>query len=664
MPREEAMTIGRCRTILLFLAALPLAGCAAIRVQRAEGPTISGAWAASSFTEATLSPRTRQTLRRLDLETVYDANPSDVADKLHAMALRDARPEVLFSLAEIYYIRGAKADKKGQPDAFVSYYLSAGYAYHFLFDETSRSPDIRTLNADDQPVARADKIFDPRFRLACDLYNLGVAKCIIAAQRVGQFDPRQRLVLPGRDGSQTIHLAVVHHGFAFRPEEFGGVRLCSDFQVTGLPNHHRTYGLGVPLIGSLDAEAKVPRHDYYPTQVEFPITAFFRFEGGLDALRERKAGQLEFVNPLEHQTILVGKRRVPLESDLTTPMAHYLANAGLDNAGYRSFLSPDSLGAAAGLHALEPYKPGKIPIVLIHGLLSTPITWAPMFNDLQADPTIRNRYQFWVYYYPTGNPYLVTAASLRKDLAKMRRAIDPEKKDAALDDLVLVGHSMGGLVSRLLTVDGGDDFWKTASSTPLDLLRLKPDSRAELLQTYYFERQPQVRRAIFLGTPHHGSKISESTLGRLASRLAGLPLRVVAATHDLVQENPDLAKFFLEHPMPTSVDLLDPEAVALQLIADRPRPDSVRYHSVIGVTGRDTLLFERLFGGGYGQPSDGVVPYASAHIESAESELVVPADHFHVHHHPLAILEVRRILLEHLREADQRQPIRQVGSGP
>ena len=654
------MSINHCRTLLLFVALLP-AGCAAIRVQRTDGPTITGAWAASSFTEATLSPRTRQTLRRLDLEAAYDADPNGVADKLHAFALSDSRPELLFSLAEIYYIRGATAEKKKRPDAFVSYYLSAGYAYHFLFDDTSRSADIRSLNADDQPASRVDKIFDPRFRLACDLYNLGVAKCIVAAQRVGHFDPRCQLVLPGRERSQAIRLEVVHQGFAFRPEEFGNVLLCSDFQVTGLPNHHRTYGLGVPLIGSLDPEAKVPKHDFYPAQVEFPITAFFRFEGGLDALHERKAGRLEFVNPLQRQDILVGKRRVPLESDLTTPMAHYLANAGLDNAGYSGFLRPDSLGAAGGLHALEPYKPGKIPVVLIHGLLSTPLTWAPMFNDLQADATLRDRYQFWVYFYPTGNPYLVTAASLRQDLAKMRQSIDPDKKDAALDDMVLVGHSMGGLISRLLTVDGGDDFWSTASKTPLNLLRLQPDSRAELLQTYYFEKQPQVRRAIFLGTPHHGSKLSESTLGRLGSRLAGLPIKMAAVTRDLVKENPDLATYFLQHPLPTSVDLLDPDAAALQLIANRPRPEAIRYHSVIGVSKRDTLLVERLFGGGYCQPSDGVVPYASAHIDSAASELVVPADHFHVHHHPLAILEVRRILLEHLREADRREPIRQVG---
>src|SRR5262249_43605628 len=164
----------------------------------------------------------------------------------------------------------------------------------------------------------------------------------------------------------------------------------------------------------------------------------------------------------------------------------------------------------AGLHTLEPYQPGRIPVVLVHGLLGTPITWAPLVNDLQADPVLRRRFQLWVYFYPTGNPYLLTAADLRGELAKMRKTLDPEGKDPALDDMVLVGHSMGGLVSRLMTVDGGDDFWRLVSGAAFDDLRLQPGTRAELRNTFYFERQPFITRAIFLGTPHRGSKLSPS----------------------------------------------------------------------------------------------------------------------------------------------------------
>src|SRR5262249_41380754 len=153
-------------------------------------------------------------------------------------------------------------------------------------------------------------------------------------------------------------------------------------------------------------------------------------------------------------------RTVPLETDLTTPLAYYLAGTDLDRLQYVGFLRADRLQGRTGIYTPEPYQPGKIPVVLVHGLLSSPLTWAPLFNDLRADPRIRERFQFWVYFYPTGNPYLATAADLRKNLARLRADFDPEHKDAALDRMVFVGHSMGGLVSKLMTTDSGDDFWE------------------------------------------------------------------------------------------------------------------------------------------------------------------------------------------------------------
>jgi hypothetical protein len=227
-----------------------------------------------------------------------------------------------------------------------------------------------------------------------------------------------------------------------------------------------------------------------------------------------------------------------------------------------------------------------------------------MYNDLLADPVLRRRFQFWVYFYPTANAYLAS-------------------------------------------------------------LKLQPGTRAELRNTFYFERQPFVTRAIFLGTPHRGSKVSPSSLGRLGARLAGIPRQLMETARDILEDNPQLAAAFRKHPLPNSIDLLDPDTPALQLIAHRPRPASVRYHSVIGVVSSHTLLVERLFGGGLRRASDGVVPYASAHLDDVASELVVPADHYQVHHHPLAILEVRRILLEHIRDYDERhRPILRLGGRP
>src|SRR5205814_6834344 len=151
------------------------------------------------------------------------------------------------------------------------------------------------------------------------------------------------------------------------------------------------------------------------------VTAFFRFEGGLDDLFARRTGRLELYNPLTVQSVDVRGHTVPLETDLTTPLAYYLAKSGLQNIEYQLFVSPDKIGDRAGIRMLEPYQPGKIPVLLVHGLLSSPLTWSPALNDLTADPVLRKRFQFWTYFYPTSQPYLATAAELRQALARLRR---------------------------------------------------------------------------------------------------------------------------------------------------------------------------------------------------------------------------------------------------
>src|SRR5262249_30858082 len=155
----------------------------------------------------------------------------------------------------------------------------------------------------------------------------------------------------------------------------------------------------------------------------------------------------------------------------------------------------------AGIYMFEPYQRGKIPVLMVHGLISSPLTWTTMFNDLRADPELRQRYQFWFYLYPTGNPYLETAAELRETLDRAFMEVDPHGEDAALDEMVLVGHSMGGLVSRLLTETSGNDFWRLVSNRPFDSLKVKPETRAALQRVFFFERDPSARRVVFIGTP-------------------------------------------------------------------------------------------------------------------------------------------------------------------
>src|SRR5438445_5378184 len=254
-------------------------------------------------------------------------------------------------------------------------------------------------------------------------------------------------------------------------------------------------------------------HAAFPRELYFPVTAFLRFDES--EADEGANDRLELLNPLVYQTTQANGTTIPLEKDLTTPLAYGLSRSDAYVLQYEGFLSADKLQHKTGIYMLEPYQPGKIPVLLVHGLLSSPATWAKMFNDLRADPVIRQHFQFWGYLYPTGDSYFLTAADLRQRLADLRAELDPHHKDSSLDDMVCVGHSMGGLISKLLTVESGDSYWQLVSARPFDSLKLEPAARDELHRLFFFQAEPSVRRVIFLATPHHGSSLSRIGPARL-----------------------------------------------------------------------------------------------------------------------------------------------------
>ena len=255
-------------------------GCASISVRRAGAPDLLDTWKASIGASGELSPRSRQTLRVLDLEAVYKRHPEEVVARLHAQAVESPQPDLLFALAEICYLRGRDCEHWNCAEAVGHYYLCAGYAYHFLFVTADPNPTVVPQREGTEAVARltpADA-FDPRFRLACDLYNAGLAKCISAAQRVGRLDPRERLNLPTPDG-RGFCLSVAHAGFPWKADEFGPLLLCGDYEVTGLNNQYRSYGLGVPLIAVRNGTSDGPAPPTTPRGPASPSPPFSASRG-------------------------------------------------------------------------------------------------------------------------------------------------------------------------------------------------------------------------------------------------------------------------------------------------------------------------------------------------------------------------------------------------
>jgi pimeloyl-ACP methyl ester carboxylesterase len=292
-----------------------------------------------------------------------------------------------------------------------------------------------------------------------------------------------------------------------------------------------------------------------------------------------------------------------------------------------------------GLSPVGPYARGKIPVVLIHGLWSSPRSWVPMIEGLQADPTLRKNYQFWTFGYPTGEPILYSASVLRRALAHARAHYDlPDGSDPAFDRMVLVGHSLGGLLAKSMAQDSGVHLWKTVSAQPADRLDGPAGARELLRQVFLFKPVPGVRRVIFIATPHRGSRLDRGAVHALGSRLIrhADPLQRAYGTL-LASNGPDFFLNTFREGLPTSLDQLTWEHPRLLDLCDLGIDPAVRYHSIIA----DRRDPPRPGG------TDGVVPYASAHLGGAASEFLVHGGHL-CQDHPLVIRECRRILTESL----------------
>ena len=114
-------------------------------------------------------------------------------------------------------------------------------------------------------------------------------------------------------------------------------------------------------------------------------------------------------------------------------------------SGLVNLLHPD-VRTTAEIVLTQPYDPNKVPILLVHGLQSTPVTFLRLVTELESNPEIARQFQFWHFYYSTGTPVLLNALRLREQLGRTARIVDPGDDDFATHRIVVVGHSMGGLL--------------------------------------------------------------------------------------------------------------------------------------------------------------------------------------------------------------------------
>jgi pimeloyl-ACP methyl ester carboxylesterase len=290
-----------------------------------------------------------------------------------------------------------------------------------------------------------------------------------------------------------------------------------------------------------------------------------------------------------------------------------------------------------GLSLLHPYVRGKVPVVFVHGLWASPWTWHRMIESLEADPAVKGGFQFWTFGYSTGDPIPYSSHLFRRNLDEARQKLDPNKADPAFDRMVIVGHSMGGLVAKMISVDSGDRLWRVVTDRPFRELIGEEDDRKLFHGGLIFDAYPSVRRVVYIATPHRGSRFDQGSIQKLGSRLIRLPDPLRAAHQRLVAQNqPNFFRDYFRKGLPSSVDELEWGSPILAGLADLSQSPAVKAHSIIPVRA-DSPPDRR---------TDGLVNYESAHVKGVASEKIVSAGHL-CQDHSEVIAEVRRILSEH-----------------
>lgn len=412
------------------------------------------------------------------------------------------------------------------------------------------------------------------------------------------------------------------------PSTVDSIYAADTVSIRGLLSRAVVDGIGVPYVAELrpgnpllKGQPGIPKFG-----LTIPLTAYLTFEN--------QTARIVFRDPTDSTSVKLAGKSVPLAADFSAPLAVLIAKGPNRALDPRAMFFSDTKVNRAGLLQIHPYDPEKIPVVFVHGLLSRPEAWTRATNELLADPVIRKKYQFWYFLYPTGLPVWASAAILRDELDRFQSAVDPKARSKPMQEMVLVGHSMGGLISSMLIREGGNKLWMQFSDTSLEKLDLAQDL-LDLVDTMInFRPRSDISRVVFMATPHKGSPLALRPIAGFVSGAIRLPFELLARdrTPIVTALREDVRGFFVAPA--NSIQFLRSDSPLLSAILRLPMSERVRFHSIIGDRGR----------GDSPNSSDGVVPFWSSSLPGAKSETIVPSNHG-VNENPGGIKRLRQILV-------------------
>jgi len=629
------------RAILIgFCLLAPVAGgCATLRLEEL-GPKELLAQLPPELAKGRLSEQAAETLHSERLDDLWRVSPKKALAELTSRVSStpeksEKLPAQLLTLAEMHH-QVALANQPGlhlqpakrQDEQAILYAHAAAYAAQCL----------ARLDQDDAPdSALAPKTVYQNIELAMEIHNHASLELVRLARQRATLVPGgvTRLKIPGAKSS-FAHFEVVDEGIPLPLQEIGVITTARELRVVGLDSHHDRPGVGVPLLVEAKRGAQGAESLFFES-LKVPVTGHLVVPEKPSEVENWTRFEFRLVDPHKAESAMVAGKRMPLAADFTTPLAVSLVESGLETLSEKAFFKGDLADKKRGLFLLEPYRPGRVPVVLVHGLLSSPVTWARMVNDLRTDPVIREKYQFWTFFYPSSQPIIYSAAELRQALRATRDTLDPSHEDEALDHMVLVGHSMGGLISSLQVRTGGSKLWGQFMDTAPERLSISPALKERIVKVVQFQPRPEVSRVVFFATPHRGSELAVNPISDFFSRLIKLPFTFLEPDRYALQSalREEYRDMFVAPA--NSIVFLRANSPLLKAILALPMRPGVPYHSVIGDRGR----------GDTPNSSDGVVPYWSSHMKGAKSEKIVPSGHG-AHENPEGIAELERILKLHL----------------
>lgn len=522
---------------------------------------------------------------------------------------------------------------------------SIRYSYAYLF-ETKRLPK--------------DRIFDNRQVQIRDFYNQALAKMV---NGYSLRHPNQKIEKHIRVANSVYSVDVTNYP-QLQDKEIENLLSSYNLNFSGLRSINRRDGFGSEFVAILpkiekeeeDQYIMDPVHHDYKNGVNpnihtarylaVTIAAEPESTETIEQIINGPNFNLKIYDPFNVDQLNVADKTYPLAANFSAPYGLWLAENNLGAAAYLSLIDRDKHLTMPHLYMLEPYNPNKKVIVLVHGLASSPEAWIRLTNDIMGDPVLRDHYQVWQTFYSTNMPILESRFQINTIINQAFSTLNPN--DSANKDAVLIGHSMGGIVARLLVSDA--DLSKPA----LALYNSRQVNKFKDNQffTQRFVMQPIMNfdRAIFLSAPHRGTAFADRWFTKLARRIIKLPGAFVGALADAVVDQDTNFKNFINEigkgVIQNGPSDLSHNSKFTELTEDVMPRKGIVFHSIMGnitdSTDPDVI-------------TDGIVPYRSAHLDGAASEQIFKGGHS-IQETPEAVLELRRILRQHLVELGRYKP--------